>query len=90
MSVARGAGELQVPWHWSARARTAEIGPTSRRRLGRRPAARADMVFAREPLAGICRERGIVFRELPDFFPVLEYAKARVLEHARTHAQVRP
>lgn len=54
------------------------------------PAARADMVFAREPLAGICRERGIAYRELPDFFPVLEYAKARVPEYASTHAQAAP
>ena len=46
------------------------------------PAARADVVFAREPFAGICRERGIAYRELPDFFPVLDYA--------RTHAQARP
>ena len=51
------------------------------------PAALADAVFAREPLAGICRERGITYRELPDFFPVLEYAKARVLEYARTGVQ---
>ena len=51
------------------------------------PAARADMVFAREPLAGICRERGIAYRELPDFFPVLEYARACVLEYERTRVQ---
>ena len=42
------------------------------------PASRVDFVFAREPLAGICRERGIAYQELPDFFPVLEYAKTRV------------
>ncbi len=51
------------------------------------PAARADTVFAREPLAGICRERGIAYRDLPDFFPVLEYARARVTEHAKTSVQ---
>ncbi|MDE2838119.1 MAG: haloacid dehalogenase-like hydrolase, partial [Chloroflexota bacterium] len=51
------------------------------------PAARADTVFAREPLAGICRERGIPYRELPDFYLVLEYAKDRVLECARSHVQ---
>ncbi|MCY4582978.1 MAG: haloacid dehalogenase-like hydrolase [Chloroflexi bacterium] len=42
------------------------------------PAARADAVFAREPLAGICRERGIAYRELSDFFPVLEYVQAHM------------
>ena len=42
------------------------------------PVARADTVFAREPLAGICRERGIAYRELPDFFPVLECARTCV------------
>ena len=41
------------------------------------PASRADAVFAREPLAGICRERGIAYHDLPDFYPVLQYAKAQ-------------
>lgn len=42
------------------------------------PAMRADFVFAREPLAGICRERGVPHAPLDDFHAVLAYAKARV------------
>ena len=42
------------------------------------PAMRADFVFAREPLAGICRERGVPHAPLDDFHAVLAYARARV------------
>ena len=41
------------------------------------PAMRADFVFAREPLAGVCRERGVPHALLTDFHAVLAYAKAR-------------
>ena len=41
------------------------------------PAARADFVFAREPLAGICRERGLPHAPLSDFRDVLAYAESR-------------
>ena len=41
------------------------------------PATRADFVFAREPLAGICRERGLPHAPLSDFHAVLAYAKSR-------------
>ena len=43
---------------------------------------RADFVFARDSLIGFCEERGLPYAELPDFYPVLDYVKARVRDGA--------
>ena len=42
------------------------------------PAMRVDFVFARDSLVGFCQEKGLPYAELPDFYPVLDYVKARV------------
>lgn len=44
------------------------------------PAAKADFVFARDPLLTMCREAGIPHQELYDFFDVLQYLRDTVGE----------
>ena len=44
------------------------------------PARKADYVFARDPLLGVCEAEGIPHQELTDFRAVLEYVRTAITE----------